>query len=45
MNKSFFLVLLSVLLSFSAKSEIVNGICGDNLTWTLDTETGIFTVS
>ncbi len=45
MKKRLLLALLSVLLSFSAKSEIINGICGDNLTWTLDTETGIFTVS
>ncbi len=42
--------LLTLFLAFAASvgtlfAETYSGICGDNLTWTLDTETGVFTVS
>ena len=38
--------ILSVILAFNAYSEIVTGDkCGDNCTWTLDTDTGKLTVS
>ena len=31
--------------SFSAFAENYSGTCGDNLTWSLDTETGVLTIS
>ena len=40
-----FLASLMLFFSLSLFAETYSGICGDNLTWTLDTETGVFTVS
>ena len=44
MKNKILIALLSVLLSFTAKSEIIDGICGDNLTWRLNTETGVLKI-
>ncbi len=43
-----FALLLAVVLGVSASAETMNGTCGnegDNLTWSLDTENGVLTVS
>ena len=45
MKHKFLLVGLILLLSLSLFAETYSGTCGTNLTWTLDTESGILTIS
>ena len=45
MKHKFLLAGLMFLFSLSLSAETYSGTCGDNLTWTLDTESGILTIS
>lgn len=47
MNKTLltFLAFLTFMTAFSAKADVYEGQCGDNLTWRLDTETETLTIN
>ena len=42
---TFVLTAMACLISPCLSAETYNGTCGENLTWTLDTETGVLTIS
>ena len=42
---TFFMTAIVCLTTPSLSAETYNGTCGENLTWTLDTETGVLTIS